>query len=72
MRIRSITAKAAGRRYIRGNLQVRINTADLETDNPFSPGGGYVPTKEWMKSNGYGSLLESTVALAKTAVVKVV
>jgi hypothetical protein len=39
MRIRTITARAAARKYIRDNLANQIAGADFETDNPFSPFG---------------------------------
>jgi hypothetical protein len=35
-RIRSITAKAAGRRYARNNVETALAGVDFETDNPAS------------------------------------
>ena len=35
-RIRSITANAAGRRYVRNNVETALAGVDFETDNPSS------------------------------------
>jgi hypothetical protein len=48
--IRSITAKAAGRRFLRNNLATAMASASYETDNPFSP-SYYDLTPEMVKEH---------------------
>jgi len=46
LRIRSLTARAAARKFIRGNLAHCIASVDLETLNPSSPTFMTHPTKK--------------------------
>ncbi len=53
MRIRSISANAAGRTYIRKNLAFDITSIDMETRNPCSPTYGCTPHPKLVKKRAY-------------------